>query len=101
MSKARNTVLIITDTQPTRLLGCYGSTFSQSPQLDALAAQGMVFDRASTPCPLCTPARGALFTGIMPAQNGAYANELAPSRASPYMGSILAEAGDRTCYTGK
>jgi arylsulfatase A-like enzyme len=60
-------------------LGCYlGSSrnvpAARTPHLDALAAQGTVFDRAYCPAPLCNPSRAALFTGVPPWESGVYFN---------------------------
>lgn len=96
-----NTVLILTDTQPTRLVGAYGSEWTSTPNMDRLAGEGVRFDRAYTPCPLCTPARGAIFTGKVPGNNGAWANELTPGTAVPQMGTVLRGRGIRAGYTGK
>ena len=53
-----NVVLILTDTQPTWFVGCYGNgDVCGTPALDAMATRGVRFDRAYTTCPLCTPAR--------------------------------------------
>ncbi|RMD75828.1 MAG: DUF4976 domain-containing protein [Lentisphaerae bacterium] len=41
----------------------------QTPNLDRLAERSTVFNRAYTPCPLCTPARGSIFTGLWQFQN--------------------------------
>ena len=97
-----NVVLIITDTQPTWFVGAYGNGETcGTPNLDAMAERGVRFDRAYTSCPLCTPARSALFTGLPPSRNGAFANELSPGRHWPYLGEILAAHGVRFAYTGK
>lgn len=96
-----NTVIFLTDTQPTRMVGCYGSEWADTPNLDRLAAEGVRFDRAYTPCPLCTPARAAAFSGLVPSVAGAWANEMAPSRAFPLMGEALRGLGLRAGYTGK
>ncbi|MEM9914000.1 MAG: sulfatase [Planctomycetota bacterium] len=53
-----------------RNLGCYGVPGVVSPRLDALAGEGMRFDRAFCASPLCTPARGSIFTGRYPHSNG-------------------------------
>lgn len=45
-----------------------------TPNLDALAAQSVQFSRAYCACPLCVPARGALFTGTCPNTNGSLIN---------------------------
>ena len=45
-----------------------------TPNIDSIAADGVVFDRAYTSCPLCVPARGAFFTGRYPGNNGSLIN---------------------------
>ena len=52
-------------------LKIYGGTNIDTPALDQLAAEGMVFDRAFVASPSCAPSRAALLTGLMPARNGA------------------------------
>lgn len=96
-----NLVVIITDTQPTRLVGAYGSEWAQTPNLDRLAAEGIRFDRAYTPCPLCTPARGAMTTGLLPSVNGAWANEMSVGDCHLQMGTIMRELGHRAALVGK
>lgn len=61
----------------------------------------MRFDRAHTTCPLCTPARSAIFTGVPPSRNGAFANELTPGRAWPYLGEIAVAHGVEHAHVGK
>jgi len=47
-------------------LGCYGNRFVVSPHVDRLAARGTRFSHAFTPWPVCTPARGTMWTGVYP-----------------------------------
>lgn len=101
MRAMQNLVVIMTDTQPTRLVGAYGEPWTRTPHLDRLAASGIRFDRAYTPCPLCTPARGALMTGLLPSINGAWGNEMTPSDCQLQMGTIMQQYGYRAALIGK
>ena len=51
-------------------LGCYGSTFYETPDLDRLAAEGTLFTDAYAACPVCSPTRASLLTGRYPARVG-------------------------------
>jgi arylsulfatase A-like enzyme len=53
-----------------RCLGAYGHSDVSSPRLDQLAAEGILFTRAHSTAPLCSPSRGSLFTGRYPQSNG-------------------------------
>ena len=53
-----------------RWLGVYGMTNVPSPNIDRFAEESVVFDSAHAAAPLCSPARGALFTGLSPHRNG-------------------------------
>ncbi len=53
-----------------RYLGAYGHPDVSSPQLDRLAAEGILFTRAHATAPQCSPSRGSLFTGRYPQTNG-------------------------------
>ncbi|WP_168380884.1 sulfatase family protein [Modicisalibacter radicis] len=53
-----------------RWLSCYGMPSVPSPNLERFARDATVFDNAHAAAPLCSPARGALFTGLSPHQNG-------------------------------
>jgi len=96
-----NFVVIMTDTQNKSMVGAYGQPWVDTPNLDRLAAGGVRFERAYTACPLCTPARGALFSGLHPQVNGAWCNNVAPHRQVALMGTIFRHFGYRAAYTGK
>ena len=53
-----------------RFLSAYGIDSVQSPALDSLAREGVVFERAFATAPQCSPARSSLFTGDYPQQTG-------------------------------
>jgi arylsulfatase A len=63
-----NVVLIVADDLGWADLGCYGSTFHRTVQLDRLAAVGRRFTQAYAACPVCSPTRAALMTGKHPAR---------------------------------
>ena len=48
-------------------LGCYGNLVVRTPYLDRIAAEGVSFGRCFTTAPLCSPGRGAVMTGALPA----------------------------------
>ena len=66
----RQIVWLMTDTTRYDMLGCYGFADMRTPNLDALAREGVRFDRAYSAQPVCGPARSALFTGLFPHENG-------------------------------
>ena len=70
----KNVVLIVTDQHNYTTLGAYGSKICRTPHLDALAAESLVFDNAYTVCPICTPARASIQTGVYPFRHGMCTN---------------------------
>jgi arylsulfatase A-like enzyme/Tfp pilus assembly protein PilF len=67
---ATNVVLITIDTVRADHLGCYGATGVETPVLDGLAHDGLVFERAIAQVPLTWPSHAAILTGTYPFQNG-------------------------------
>jgi arylsulfatase A-like enzyme/Flp pilus assembly protein TadD len=67
---APNVILITIDTLRADHLGCYGATDVKTPTLDALARDGVVFERAISQVPLTWPSHAAILTGTYPFQNG-------------------------------
>jgi len=51
-------------------LGCYGSSFYDTPNLDKLAKQGALFTDAYAACPVCSPTRASLMSGQYPQRTG-------------------------------
>ena len=96
-----NIVLIMTDTQPTTVVGCYSGNDVATVEIDALAARGVRFDHAYCASPLCTPARAGIFTGMTPSRAGAYTNSQPLGGTIVHMGQRLQTAGYRTAFIGK
>lgn len=62
-----NIVLVLIDDMGQTDLGCYGSKFYETPNVDKLARAGMRFTNAYSACTVCSPTRAALLTGRSPA----------------------------------
>lgn len=58
-----NILIIMTDQQRYDSLGCYGADWVQTPHLDQLAAEGVLFENCYATNPICTPSRASLLTG--------------------------------------
>lgn len=67
-----NILLIVSDDQGYRDLGCFGSQEAKTPHLDRLAAEGVRLTEFYVTWPACTPSRGSLLTGRYPQRHGVY-----------------------------
>ena len=62
----RNFVFFLVDDLGWRDVGAFGSTFYETPNIDALAATGTRFTQAYAACPVCSPTRASILTGRHP-----------------------------------
>ena len=67
-AKPPNFVFFLTDDLGWGDLGCFGSDFHETPNLDRLCAEGMKFNQAYSACTVCSPSRAAIMTGKYPAR---------------------------------
>jgi arylsulfatase A-like enzyme/Tfp pilus assembly protein PilF len=67
---ALNLVVVTLDTTRSDRLGAYGRQNAGTPNFDALAQDGVLFDHASTAAPITLPAHSSIFTGRFPPQHG-------------------------------
>ena len=65
-----NFIFVLVDDLGWRDLGCCGSEFYETPNLDRLASEGMRFTDAYAACPVCSPTRASIMTGKYPASVG-------------------------------
>ena len=62
--------IFLEDTSP--MMGCYGEKLINTPNIDQLAKDGILFDNAIMPAPVCSPCRSAIITGVMATTIGAH-----------------------------
>ncbi len=98
-----NLLFIFTDQQRYDSLGCYGNPDIHTPNLDALAAESLLFERAYVTQPVCTPSRATLMTGVYPHTHGCVNNDMHLTEEIPTLPEMLSDANAnyRTAYMGK
>lgn len=103
----RNIVFFITDDEgPT--LGCYGDSTAVTPSIDALAADGVVFNNAFATTASCSASRSVVMSGLHNHKNGQYGHQHHFHKFDSYhnvvalaLPRVLANAGYRTGHIGK
>ncbi len=96
-----NILLIMTDQQTASAMHCAGNPHLATPAMDWLAAEGVRFDRAYVPQPLCTPCRTCLQTGRYPHETGVVSNGRKITGRFPMLGTLMENAGYSNAYIGK
>lgn len=83
----RPNILWIVSEDNSPYLGCYGDPLAQTPNIDKLASQGILFDNAFANAPVCSAARSTLITGMYVTRTGTYHHRSAhlyPEKFKPY-----------------
>ncbi|WP_411831036.1 sulfatase [Mariniflexile sp. AS56] len=104
MQKKKPNILFITIDDLRPELGCYGSDIAISPNLDKLASEGLLFNKAYCQQAICGPSRASLLTGIRPETSGVFHNYIKFREANPdvvTLPQMFKENGYETVYTGK
>jgi arylsulfatase A-like enzyme len=99
-----NIVFVLTDDQRRDSLACYGNSDVRSPNIDRLAADGVLFERAFVTSAICTPSRACYFLGQYERRHGVNFNSgtaLAPEAWRNGYPALLRQAGYFTGYVGK
>ncbi len=104
-SARKNVVLFVTDDQSPDL-GCYGNKAIQTPNMDALAADGTLFLNAFCTTASCSASRSVILTGLHNHANGHYGHQHSYHKFNSYANIIslpvyLSGAGYRTARCGK
>ncbi|MEQ4206904.1 sulfatase-like hydrolase/transferase [Actinopolymorpha sp. B9G3] len=97
-----NVLILKDDEHGPRIASTAGHPFVQTPNLDRLAARGVVFENAYCPSPLCCPSRSSFISGRPVHEIQAYNNSMVIDRPNyPSYGRLLDEAGVHTVHAGK
>ena len=96
-----NVLWICTDQQRFDTLGCCGNGLVRTPNIDRLAASGVLFERAYSTSPICTPSRACFLTGRYPRTTRARQNGQEIPADEVLVTKILSEAGYTCGLSGK
>ncbi len=100
-----NILFIMTDDHVTKALSCYGSSLMETPNLDRIADEGMLFENCYVTNSLCAPSRATILTGKYGHKNGVTENIFGSKE--PFDGSqqtvpkLMRDAGYQTGFVGK
>lgn len=96
----RNVVMILCDQLRPDFLNAYGADFIPTPNIDALAANGVTFDNAITASTVCAPARASVMTGQYVSGHDGWTNGIPCKEGTVYLPERLNEAGYMTAAVG-
>lgn len=91
-----NVILIVVDTLRSDHVGCYGADRPTTPAIDALAAEGVRFERAYSTAPWTKPSVASIFTGLFPSGHSAEPIENKLPESVHTLAEILSDAGYST-----
>ena len=101
MSDKPNVLVIMTDQQKATASHLYGNTFCETPSMARLAKDGVLFEHAFTPHPLCVPARISFWTSQFPHSHGGRRNETMMPNDATHAFQLWKSAGYHTGLIGK
>lgn len=101
MTRQTNFLFIQADQLAARSLAVYGNPVAKTPHIDALAAQGVVFEQAFCNYPLCAPSRFSMMSGLLASHAGAWDNGAEFPASLPTLAHHLRLLGYQTCLAGK
>ncbi|MBU74160.1 MAG: choline-sulfatase [Rhodospirillaceae bacterium] len=96
-----NFLFIQTDQMTAFALGQYGNPVCKTPNIDKLAAEGVVFDNAYCNNPICASSRFSMMSGQLSSRVGAYDNAAEFPAQTPTFAHYLVDLGYTTCLSGK
>jgi choline-sulfatase len=96
-----NLLILMADQLTAGALPTYGGATARTPHIDALAAEGVVFESFYCNSPLCAPSRFSFLAGQLPSRIGAYDNAAEFPAQVPTFAHYLRAAGYQTALSGK
>ena len=97
-----NIVIIISDDHAYQTIGAYGSTLAETPNIDRIANEGAVFNKAFVTNSICGPSRATLLTGKYSHKNGFKDNETSNfDHGQDLFVKRLQTSGYKTAWIGK
>ena len=96
-----NILIIVADDCTFSDLPLYGGTNVETPEIDKLASEGMIFNKAYVTMPMCSPSRTELYTGLYPISSGVNWNHAKTKKEVKSIVHYLEKEGYRTGIAGK
>jgi len=96
-----NLLFVFADQWRAHALGCTGDTQVKTPNLDGLAEEGVLFTKAYSSNPVCSPCRSSIITGRFPHQTGVITNKIQLRDGEVSIAEVLRDMGYETGYIGK
>src|SRR5205823_13140542 len=97
-----NIVLVISDQFRWDCIGAAGlNPMNLTPNLDQMAARGVLFRQAISNQPVCAPARASMFTGQYPGKHGVWKNAFGLAENATTHATVMKQPGYSTNYIGK
>lgn len=96
-----NLLYLHSDQHNPYVTGCYGDPLVQTPNLDKLAAEGIVFENVYCPSPICVPSRMSMLSGRFPYENNVWTNSHILDSAIPTLAHAMGAAGYNPVLIGR
>lgn len=101
MNKKPNIVFVFGDQWRQQATGYAGDPNVKTPNLDAFAADSLNFTNAVSGCPVCSPYRASLLTGLRPLTHGIFVNDVHLQINTTSIAESFSGGGYDTAYIGK
>lgn len=101
MTRTPDILLLFSDQHAKRVNGAYGDKVAQTPHIDKLAEQGVIFDNCYAPSPICTASRMSMLTAKFPYKQQVWTNDDILASGIPSYANSLGAHGYQTILVGR